>query len=172
MRRNPWVVVGGVVVVLLLVAALGYFSGIGPLSRLNTARTIDPPAKLGGLDRITDSQIRSQLQLDQTREELSRLNDGKQATVEAYGSVDGKRLFVVIAVRGSVDVDKTIKDSGVTPDKVKTVGKSICVEATATLQAQCYRSSNKLTVIAQAGNEGVTVDEVGPISDEAFNAMK
>jgi hypothetical protein len=165
-------VVGGIVVVLLLVAVLGYFSGIGPLSRLNTARAINPPAKLGGLDRITDSQIRSQLQLDQTRDELSRLNDGKQATVEAYGSVDGKRLFVLIAVRGSVDVDKTIKDSGVTPDKVKTVGKSTCVEATTTLQTQCYRSSNKLTVIAQAGNEGVTVDEVGPISDEAFNAMK
>jgi hypothetical protein len=166
------VTVGGVVVVLLLLAGFGYFGGLGPLSRLSTARGITPPAKLAGLDRITDPDIRGQLQLDQTREELSRINDGKQATVEAYGDVDGKRMYVLIAVRGKVDIDKVIKDSGATPDKVKTVGKSTCLESTDNLPTQSYRGSNTLTVIAQAANDGVGVEDVGPISDEAFDAMK
>ncbi|TDU87661.1 hypothetical protein EV138_1186 [Kribbella voronezhensis] len=172
LRRNPWVTVGGVVLVLLLLAGFGYFGGFGPLSRLNTARGITPPAKLAGLDRITDPDIRGQLQLDQTRQALSRINDGKQVTVEAYGNLDGKRLFVLIALRGKVDIDKTIKDSGATPDKVKTVGKSTCVESIANLPAQCYRGSHTLTIIAQAANDGATVEDVGPVSDEAFTAMK
>jgi hypothetical protein len=172
LRRNPWVTVGGVVVVLLLLAGFGYFGGLGPLSRLNTARGITPPAKLAGLERITDPDIRSQLQLDQTREELSRINDGKQATVEAYGDLDGKRLYVLIALRGKVDIDKTIKDSGASPDKVKTAGKSTCVESTDNLPTQCYRGSNTLTIIAQAANDGVGVEDVSQVSDEAFDAMK
>ncbi|WP_238165691.1 hypothetical protein [Kribbella caucasensis] len=163
--------VGGVVVVLLVLAGLGYFGGLGPMSRLNTARGITPPAKLAGLDRITDPEIRDQLQLDQTREALSRINDGKQATVEAYGNLNGERMYVVIALRGKVDIDKTIKDSGATPEQVKQVGKSTCVTSTDNLPTQCYRGSNTLTVIAQAANDGVTVEDVGPVSDEAFTAM-
>jgi hypothetical protein len=166
------VTVGAVVVVLLVLAGLGYFAGLGPMNRLNTARGITPPAKLAGLDRITDPGIRSQLELDQTRDALSRINNGKQATVEAYGNIDGKRMFVLIALRGKVDINKTIKDSGATPDQVKTVGKSTCVASTDKQQTQCYRSSNTLTVIAQAANVGVSVDEVGPVSDQAFDAMK
>jgi len=171
-RRGPWVTVGGVLVVLLVLALLGYLWGLGPLNRLNTARGITPPAKLGGLDRITDSEIRSQLQLDQTREALSRINDGKQATVEAYGNLDGNRLFVVIALRGKVDIDKTVADSGATPDQVKRVGSATCVESAGNLPTQCYRGSNTLTVIAQSGNDGVTVDAVAPVAEEAFKAMK
>jgi hypothetical protein len=171
-RRNPWVTLGGVVVALLVVAAVGYFAGLGPMSRLNTARGIEPPAKLAGLDRVTDPQIREQLKLQQTREALSRINDGKQATVEAYGNLDGRRLFVVIALRGKVDIDKTIKDSGATPDLVKQVGEATCVESNAKLLTQCYRGSNTLTVIAQAANEGVSANDVGPLVDEAFTAMK
>lgn len=171
-RRNPWVTVGGVLLALLVVAAIGYFAGLGPMSRLNAARGIEPPAKLGGLDRITNQEIRGQLKLDQTREALSRINDGKQATVEAYGNIDGNRLFVVIALRGKVDIDKTIKDSGASPDLVKRVGQSTCVESTDTLPTQCYRGSNTLTVIAQAANDGVSVNDVGPLADEAFTAMK
>lgn len=158
--------------VLLLLAGFGYFGGLGPMSRLNTARGIEPPARVGGLDRITDPEIRDQLRLDQTREALSRINDGKQATVEAYGALDGKRMFVVIALRGKVDIDKTIKDSGATPEQVKAVGKSTCVASNETLPTQCYRGSNTLTVIAQAANDGVGVEDVGPITDEAFTAMK
>lgn len=157
---------------LLVVAAVGYFGGLGPMSRLNTARGIEPPAKLGGLDRVTDAQIREQLKLEQTRDALSRINDGKQATVEAYGNLDGQRLYVVIALRGKVDIDKTIKDSGASPEQVKKVGHSTCVESTGNLPTQCYRGSNTLTVIAQAANDGVSVDDVGPLADEAFNAMK
>ena len=159
-------------VVLLVLAGFGYFGGLGPMSRLNTARRIEPPAKFGGLDRITDREIRGQLQLDQTREALSRINDGKQATVEAYGDLGGERMFVVIALRGKVDIDKTVKDSGATPEQIKTVGKSTCVESADNLPTQCYRGSNTLTVIAQAANDGVGVDAVGPIADEAFTAMK
>lgn len=163
--------VGGVLLALLVVAAVGYFGGLGPMSRLNTARGIEPPAKLGGLDRVTDSEIRGQLKLDQTKEALSRINDGKQATVEAYGNLDGNRLFVIIALRGKVDIDKTIKDSGASPEMVKVVGKSTCVESNE-LPTQCYRGSNTLTVIAQAANDGVSVNDVGPLADEAFAAMK
>jgi hypothetical protein len=171
-RRNPWVTVGGVLVVLAVLALVGYFAGLGPLNRLNTARDIAPPGKLAGLDRITDSDIRGQLKLDQTREALSRINDGKQATVEAYGDISGSRMFIVIALRGKVDIDKTIKDSGAPGELVKVVGQSTCVESTDNLPTQCYRGSNTLTVIAQSANEGVGVDVVGPVADEAFNAMK
>jgi hypothetical protein len=170
--RGPWLTVAGVVVVLVVLALLGYEWGLGPLNRLNTNRGITPPAKLSGLDRITDSDIRGQLQLDETRDALRRINDGKKATVEAYGTVDGNRLFVIIALRGKVDIDKTVADSGATPDKVKKVGSSTCVESTGTLPTQCYRGSNTLTVIAQSANEGVTVDQVAPVADEAFTTMK
>jgi hypothetical protein len=160
------------VVVLLALAAIGYFAGFGPMNKLNTARSIEPPAKLAGLDRITDPEIRGQLQLDQTKQALSRINDGKQATVEAYGDISGNRLFVVIALRGKVDIDKTIKDSGAAPELVKVVGESTCVESNDNLPTQCYRGSNTLTVIAQSANDGVGVDVVGPVADEAFTAMK
>jgi hypothetical protein len=42
--RAPWVTVGGAVVVLLILAVLGYVWGLGPLNRLNTERGITPPA--------------------------------------------------------------------------------------------------------------------------------
>ncbi|TDC13703.1 hypothetical protein E1261_44690 [Kribbella albertanoniae] len=164
--------VAGALVVLLALAVLGYVWGLGPLNRLNTARGITPPAKLAGLDRVTDADIRNQLQLDQTRQALSRINDGKQATVEAYGNLDGNRLFVVIALRGKVDIAKTVADSGASPDKVKKIGQATCVETTGNLPTQCYRGSNTLTVIAQSANEGVTVDQVAPVAVEAFHAMK
>ncbi|MEV6287386.1 hypothetical protein [Kribbella sp. NPDC051770] len=164
--------VGGVLVVLLVIALFGYFGGLGPMSRLNTARGITPPTALAGLDRITDPELREQLKLDQTREALSRINDGKQATVEAYGDLDGDRMYVVIALRGKVDIDKTISDSGAKLEQVKQVGASTCVASTDALPTQCYRGSNTLTVIVQAANDGVSVDDVGPVSDEAFTAMK
>ncbi|WP_238161478.1 hypothetical protein [Kribbella antibiotica] len=171
-RRGPFVTVAGAFVVLLALALLGYVWGLGPLNRLNTNRGITPPAKLAGLDRITDADIRNQLQLDQTKQALSRINNGKQATVEAYGNLDGNRLFVVIALRGKVDIAKTVADSGASPDKVKTIGQATCVETTGNLPTQCYRGSNTLTVIAQSANEGVTVDQVAPVAVEAFHAMK
>ncbi|MEU4291521.1 hypothetical protein AB0E63_25115 [Kribbella sp. NPDC026596] len=170
--RGPWMTVTAALVILIALAVLGYVWGLGPLNRLNTARGITPPAKLAGLDRITDQEIRGQLQLDQTRDALSRINDGKQATVEAYGTIDGNRMYVVIALRGKVDIDKTVADSGATPDKVKKIGSSTCVESTGNLPTQCYRGSNTLTVIAQSANEGVAVDQVAPVAEEAFSAMK
>jgi hypothetical protein len=170
--RGPWVTVGAALVVLIALALLGYIWGLGPLNRLNTERGITPPAKLAGLDRITDTNIRNQLQLDQTREALSRINNGKQATVEAYGTIDGNRMFVIIALRGKVDIDKTVADSGATPDKIKKIGSSTCVESSGNLPTQCYRGSNTLTVIAQSANEGVNVDQVEPVAEEAFKAMR
>jgi hypothetical protein len=169
---GPWVTVGAALVVLIALALLGYSWGLGPLNRLNTERGITPPAKLAGLDRITDANIRGQLQLDQTRQALSRINNGKQATVEAYGTIDGNRMFVIIALRGKVDIDKTVADSGATPDKVKKIGSSTCVESSGNLPTQCYRGSNTLTVIAQSANEGVNVDQVEPVAEEAFKAMR
>jgi len=170
--RGPWVTVAGAVVLLLVLAALGYVWGLGPGSRLNTMRGINPPAKLAGLDRITDQEIRGQLQLDQTRDALSRINDGKKATVEAYGSLDGDRLYVIIAVRGNVNIDQVVADSGASPDKIKKVGNATCLESSGNLPTQCYRTSNVLTVIAQSANENVSVDQVAPVAQEAFKAMK
>ncbi|MEV5965631.1 hypothetical protein AB0L70_27925 [Kribbella sp. NPDC051952] len=169
--RGPWVTVGGVVAVLIVLALLGYVWGLGPLNRLNAQRAITPPAKLAGLDKVTDQEIRTQAQLDQTQEALSRINDGKDVTVEAYGSLDGDRFFVLIALRGKVDLDKTVADSGATGDQIKKVGKSTCVETT-NLPTQCYLTSSTLTVILQSANEGVTVDQVAPVAEEAFDAMK
>lgn len=170
--RGPWVTVGAAFVVLILLAVGGYVWGLGPLSTLNSKRGITPPAKLAGLDRITDPDIRDRAGLDQTREALRRINNGKQVTVEAYGSLDGDRLYVIIALRGKVDIDKTVADSGATPDKIKKVGDATCVESTGNLPTQCYRGSNTLTVIAQSANEGVNVDQVEPVAEEAFKAMR
>jgi hypothetical protein len=170
--RGPWVTVGSAVVVLIVLAVLGYLWGLGPLSRLNAERAITPPAKVAGLDRITDPEIRSQAQLDQTRDALSRINDGKKVMVEAYGSLEGDRFYVLIALRGRVDIDKVVADSGASADKIKKIGNSTCIEAAGNLPTQCYRGSNTLTVIAQSANEGVAVDQVEPIAEEAFKAMR
>ncbi|RZT27356.1 hypothetical protein EV649_1114 [Kribbella sp. VKM Ac-2569] len=170
--RGPWVTVGSAVVVLIVLAVLGYLWGLGPLSRLNAERAITPPANVAGLDRITDPEIRSQAQLDQTRDALSRINDGKKVMVEAYGSLEGDRFYVLIALRGRVDIDKVVADSGASADKVKKIGNSTCIEAAGNLPTQCYRGSNTLTVIAQSANEGVAVDQVEPIAEEAFKAMR
>jgi hypothetical protein len=157
--------------VLVVLAVLGYVWGLGPMNRLNAERGITPPAKLAGLDRITDQEIRQKLQVDQTRERLSRINDGKEVMVEAYGSLEGDRLFMLIALRGKVDIDRTVADSGASPEQIKKLGQSTCVE-TDGLPTQCYRGSNTLTVIAQSANEGVSVDQVAPVAEEAFTAMK
>ena len=170
--RGPWLTIAGALVLLLVLAVFGYVWAFGPLYRLNTMRAIHPPAKLAGLDRVTDEQIRGQLQLDQTRDALSRINDGKKATVEAYGSLDGDRLYVIIAVRGNVNIDQVVADSGASPDKIKKVGNATCLESTGNLPTQCYRTSNVLTVIAQSANEDVKVDQVAPVVQEAFSAMK
>jgi hypothetical protein len=170
--RGPWVTVASAVVVLIVLAVVGYMWGLGPLSRLNAERAITPPAKVAGLDRITDPEIRSQAQLDQTRDALSRINDGKKVMVEAYGSLEGDRFYVLIALRGRVDIDKVVADSGASADKVKKIGSSTCIEAAGNLPTQCYRGSNTLTVIAQSANEGVTVDQVEPVTEEAFEAMR
>ena len=170
--RASWVTLGGAVVVLAVLAVAGYVWGLGPLSRLNAERSITPPAKLAGLDRITDPEIRGRAQLDQTRDALSRINDGKKVMVEAYGSLDGDRFYVLIALRGRVDIDKVIADSGATPDKVKKIGSTTCIESAGNLPTQCYRGSNTLTVIAQSANEGVNVDQVAPVAEEAYKAMR
>jgi hypothetical protein len=164
--------VGAVAAVLVVLVALGYFTGLGPLSRLSTTRTITVPAKLDGLDRITNPQTRNQLRLDATREELSRINDGKKATVEAYGDPAGNQVLVVVAMRGKVDIQKTVKESGVTPEQIKKVGHSTCVASGKNNVTQCYRGSNTLTVIAEDASEKMGVNAVGPITDEAFDAMK
>jgi hypothetical protein len=171
-RRRPWFTVGAVAAALVVLVALGYFAGLGPMSRLSTTRTITAPAKIGGLDRITDTKTRDRLQLNETRDVLSRINDGKKATVEAYGSPGGDRILVVVALRGKLDIDKTVKDSGVTPEQIKKVGHSTCVTSGKNNVTRCYRGSNTLTVIAQDASEKMDVNAVGPITDEAFDVMK
>ena len=37
-KRGPWLTVGGVVVVLAVLATLGYVWGLGPMNRLNAER--------------------------------------------------------------------------------------------------------------------------------------
>jgi hypothetical protein len=157
---------------LVVLVALGYFAGLGPMSRLSATRTINAPAQIGGLDRITDTKTRDRLQLTETRDALSRINDGKKATVEAYGNPAGDRMLVVVALRGKLDIDKTVKESGVTPDQIKKVGHSTCVASGKNNVTRCYRGSNTLTVIAQDASEKMDVSAVGPLTDEAFNAMK
>jgi hypothetical protein len=171
-RRNPWPTVGTVVAVLLVLAGIGYFGGLGPLNRLSTTRDLDPPDQVSGLNRITDAQTRERFQLDATRDALRRINDGKKATVEAYGDPAGDRLFMVIALRGKVDIDKEIRDSGASGDQVKKVGKSTCATSVQDIPTSCYRGSNTLTVIAQGLTSKVDVNAVGAVSDEAFDAMK
>jgi hypothetical protein len=171
-RRRPWLTVGAVAAVLVVLVALGYYAGLGPMSRLSTTRAINVPATLGGLDRITDSKTRNQLGLDAKSEQLSRINDGKKATVEAYSDPAGSRILVVVAMRGKVDINQTVKDSGATPQQIKKVGQSTCLTSGKNNLTQCYRGSNTLTVIAQDASEKMDVNAVGPITDEAFNAMK
>jgi hypothetical protein len=161
---------------LVVLVGFGYFSGLGPMSRLNTTRTINTPAKIGGLDRITDSKTRNRLQLTETRDALSRINDGQKVTAEAYGNPAGDRILVVVALRGKLDIDQTVKESGVTPEQIKKVGGSTCVTGGKNTVTRCYRGSNTLTVIAQDasenGSEKMDVSAVGPFTDEAFDAMK
>jgi hypothetical protein len=171
-QRRPWLTVGAVAAVLVVLVALGYFAGLGPMSRLSTTQTINVPAKLGDLDRITDTKTRNQLGLDATRDQLSRINDGKKATVEAYSDPAGNRILVVVAMRGKVDIDKTVKESGASPEQIKKVGHSTCLTSGLNNVTQCYRGSNTLTVIAQDASNKMDVNAVGPIADEAFAAMK
>jgi hypothetical protein len=172
LSSRPWMTVGAAAAALALLAGFGYFGGMGPLSRLSTTRDIHPPAKLAGLDRVTDPAIRDKLKVDKTRDDLMRINDGKQATVEAYDDTAGKRMFVVVALRGRVDIDEAIKDGGSTPDQVKQVGKSTCVEAHDNLPPMCYRGSGMFTVIVSSATENAGIDAVGPVAEAAFEAMK
>lgn len=171
-KRNPWLTVGTIAAVLLVLAGFGYFAGLGPMSRLSTTRDINVPDKLGGLNRITDIETRNQLQLDATRDTLSRVNDGKKTAVEAYGDLTGDKIYIVIALRGKIDLDKTLKADGATPDQVKKIGEATCVPTVENLMTRCYRISNTLTVIAQDASNKLNVEAVGPIANEAFNAMK
>lgn len=171
-KRNPWLTVGTIAAVLLVLAGFGYFAGLGPMSRLSTTRDINVPDKLGGLNRITDTETRNQLQLDTTRDTLSRVNDGKKTAVEAYGDLTGDKIYIVIALRGKIDLDKTLKADGATPDQVKKIGEATCVPTVENLMTRCYRISNTLTVIAQDASNKLNVEAVGPIANEAFNAMK
>jgi hypothetical protein len=136
---------------------------------LSQRRALNPPELLGGLARITDQETRSRLQLDQSAAALSKNNKG-ETSVEAYGDVASSTgLFVVIALRGKIDVNQTVDDSGATADQVKQVGKDTCTTQTDDI-VTCYRTSNTLTVMVRNSTGQVGVDRVAPITDEAFNA--
>jgi chemotaxis protein histidine kinase CheA len=171
-RRNPWLTVGTIIAVLLVLAGFGYFAGLGPMSRLSTMREIKPPEKLGGLSRITDEEIRKSLALDSSRDQLRRANEGKSVAVEAYGDPAGDRIYTVIALRGKIELEKMLKEEGTPPEQVKTFGEASCVPAAENLLTRCYRTSNTLTIIAQDATSKLNVDAVGPIANEAFDAMK
>jgi hypothetical protein len=165
-------VIGAVVVVLAVIAAFGYFGGLGPLSALSTKRSLDPPDTLGGLHRITDEQTRQALQLDQAGDAVAQSNRGSKTAVEAYGDVgSGTGLFVVIAVRGKIDIDKIVAESGATPDQIRKVGESTCTTL-ADQVVTCYRGSNTLTVMVRLGTGRGSAERVAPMTDEAFDAFK
>jgi len=171
-RWNLPVVLASVLVLLAVIAAFGYFGGLGPLSSLSTKRSLEPPETLGGLQRITDEQTRQALQLDQVGDALAQTNKGNDTAVEVYGDVGrGSGLFVVIALRGKIDIDKTVEDSGATPEQVRKVGDTTCT----TLEDQvvtCYRGSNTLTVMVRLATGRAGVEKVAPMTDEAFDAFK
>jgi hypothetical protein len=169
--RRLLYMIGAVVVALAVVAAFGYFSGLGPLSALSTNRDLEPPDTLGGLHRIADQQTRQALQLDQARDALAQTNKGKTA-VEAYGDVgSGSGLFVVLAVRGKIDIDKTVAESGASGDQIRKIGESTCTTL-ADQVVTCYRGSNTLTVMVRLGTGKGSADRVAPMTDEAFDALK
>jgi hypothetical protein len=170
-RRSPWLTVGVVAVVLLVLAGLGYFASWGPLSRLSTARDLNPPATLAGLPRITDQTQRDRLQLDATRDALGRLNKGKKAAVEAYGDPNGSQMFIVSAIRGQMDIDAEIKNTGATGDQVKEIGDATCVTNTE-LPTSCYRNSRSVGLLVQDMTGKTNVNKVAQVAGEALDALK
>jgi hypothetical protein len=171
--RGYAVVVLAVLLVVGLIFAAGYYAGLGPLNNLSTKRSLRPPNALGGLGRITDQETRTRLQLDEVRDTLAQTNDGNRMAVEAYGDVTGGAgLFIVIALRGKVDIDQAIKESGATGDEVRTVGKSTCATTPAEQVITCFRGSNTLTVMVRDGTGKANADRVGGMTDEAFDAFK
>jgi hypothetical protein len=168
-RRSLVTTLLSVFVVLIVVTAFGYFGGLGPLGKLSQRRALNPPDLLGGMARITDQETRSRLELDQSAKALSKSNEG-ETSVEAYGDVASDTgLFVVIALRGKIDVNRTVADAGATADQVQTVGKDTCTTQTDDI-VTCYRTSNTLTVMVRNSTGKVGADRVAPITDEAFNA--
>jgi hypothetical protein len=170
-RRSPWMTVGVVAVVLLVLAGVGFFAGWGPLSRLATARDLNPPDTLAGLPRITDQTQRDRLQLDATREALSRLNKGKKAAVEAYGDPLGTKMYIVNAIRGKMDIDAEIKGTGASGDQVKKIGDATCVE-NSQLPTSCYRNSSTVGLLVQDMTGKTPVDQVAQVAGEALDALK
>jgi hypothetical protein len=170
-RRSLVTTLLSVFVVLIVVTAFGYFGGLGPLGRLSQQRALHAPDLLGGLARITDQEIRTRLELDQAAEALAQNNKG-ETSVEAYGDVaTDTGLFVVIALRGKIDVNRTVADSGATADQVQKIGEATCTTQTDDI-VTCYRTSNTLTVMVRNSTGKAGVDRVAPMTDEAFNAFK
>jgi hypothetical protein len=170
-RRSLVTTLLSVFVVLIVVTAFGYFGGLGPLGRLSQQRALHAPDLLGGLARITDQEIRTRLELDQAAEALAQNNKG-ETSVEAYGDVASDTgLFVVIALRGKIDVNRTVADSGATADQVQKIGEDTCTTQTDDI-VTCYRTSNTLTVMVRNSTGKAGVDRVAPMTDEAFNAFK
>ena len=156
--------------VLIVLIGFGFFAGLGPLGRLSQRRDLHAPQTLGGLSRIADQQIRDRLELDRAAEALSQNNQG-DTSVEAYGDVTSDTgLFVVIALRGKIDVNRVVADSGATADQVQKLGAATC-----TTQADdivtCYRTSNTLTVMVRNSTGKAAADKVAPITDEAFKSF-
>lgn len=170
-RRSPWLTVGIIALALLVLAGLGFFAGWGPLSRLATARDLDPPDTLAGLPRITDQTQRDRLQLDATREALSRLNKGKKAAVEAYGDPLGSKMYIVNAIRGKMDIDAEIKATGASGDQVKKIGDATCVE-NSQLPTSCYRNAGTVGLLVQDMTGKTPVDQVAQVAGEALDALK
>ncbi len=169
-RRSLVTTLLSIFAVLVVLVAFGFFSGLGPLGRLSQRRDLQAPETLGGLSRITDQQIRERLELDRAAEALSQNNNG-ETSVEAYGDVTSDTgLFVVIALRGKIDVNRVVADSGATADQVQKVGTATCT-AQADDIITCYRTSNTLTVMVRNSTGKAGVDKVAPITDEAFKSF-
>ena len=169
-RRSLVTTLLSIFAVLVVLVGFGFFSGLGPLGRLSQRRDLTAPETLGGLSRITDQQIRERLELDRAADALSQNNKG-ETSVEAYGDVTSDTgLFVVIALRGKIDVNRVVADSGATPDQVQKRGTSTCTTQTDDI-ITCYRTSNTLTVMVRNSTGKAGVDKVAPITDEAFKAF-
>lgn len=156
--------------VLIVIVGFGFLAGLGPLGRLSQRRDLHAPATLGGLSRITDQQIRDRLELDRAAEALSQNHKG-ETSVEAYGDVTSDTgLFVVIALRGKIDVNRVVSDSGATAEQVHKRGTATCTTQTDDI-VTCYRTSNTLTVMVRNSTGKAGVDAVAPVTDEAFKSF-
>jgi hypothetical protein len=164
-----------ILVVVAIVAAAGFFAGLGPLNKLSTKRSLHPPNQLGGLGRITDQETRTRLELDKINDTVAQTNEGHRTVVDAYGDVTGGAgLFIVIGLRGKIDIDKTVADSvdgAAGAGQVSKVGKSTCATTPNDGVVTCYRGSNTLTVMVRDGTGKAPANKVGAMTDEAFDAF-